>query len=120
LVIDDEVDFTELIKLNLERTGQYEVKIENKGLLGLVAAKEFKPDLILLDIMMLDADGGDVCYQLENDYETKGIPVVFLTAIAKKEELENNKGSIGGHLFIAKPVSTKELIGHIEKEMGKI
>ena len=119
LVIDDEADFTKLIKLNLERTGQYEVKTENKGLLGLATAKEFKPDLIFLDIIMPDADGGNVCYQLENDDETKGIPIVFLTAVVKKEEVEKSKGNIGGHSFIAKPVSAKELIDCIEKNWVK-
>jgi two-component system alkaline phosphatase synthesis response regulator PhoP len=120
LVIDDEEDFTKLVKLNLERTGQYEVMTENKGLLGLVAAKKFKPDLIFLDIIMPDSDGGDVCYQLENDKETKGIPIVFLTAVAKKEEVKENWGTIGGHPFIAKPVSVRELVGCIEKKLIKI
>ncbi|MFA5144772.1 MAG: response regulator [Candidatus Omnitrophota bacterium] len=115
LLIDDEADFTKLIKLNLELTGQYEVKTENNGLLGLDAAKEFKPDLIFLDIMMPDIDGGDVCSQLENDEETKGIPVIFLTAIASKEEVKNGKGSIGGRPFIAKPVSVRELMDCIER-----
>lgn len=119
LVIDDEADFTKLIKLNLERTGQYEVKTENKGLLGLAAAKKFNPDLILLDVMMPDVDGGDVFYQLENDNETKGIPVLFLTAVAKKEEVEMGRGIIGGHTFIAKPVSARELISYIEKKLEK-
>lgn len=115
LVIDDEEGFTKLIKLNLERTGKYEVRTENKGLLGLAAAREFKPDLIFLDIIMPDIDGGDVCYQLENDWETKGIPIVFLTAVAKKEEVRDGRGTIGGHSFIAKPVSARELIDCIEK-----
>jgi len=120
LVIDDEEDFTKLIKLNLERTGRYEVITENKGLLGLVTAKEFKPDLIFLDIMMPDADGGDVCYELENDKETKDIPIVFLTAVAKKEEVHESWGTIGGHPFIAKPVSVRELIDCIEIKLSKI
>lgn len=60
LIVDDEEDFTKLIKLNLERTGEYEVEIENGGLRGLAAAREFKPDLILLDILMPDMEGGEV------------------------------------------------------------
>ena len=117
LVIDDEESFTKLVKLNLEHSGQYEVRAENKGLLGLAAAKEFKPDLIFLDIIMPDVDGGDVCYQLENDRETKGIPIVFLTAVAKKEEVRESWGTIGGHPFIAKPVSARELIDCLERKL---
>jgi CheY-like chemotaxis protein len=120
LVVDDEEGFTKLVKLNLERTGRYEVRTESKGLLGLAAAKEYKPDLIFLDIIMPDLDGGDVCYQLENDKETKSIPIVFLTAVAKKEEVRENWGTIGGHPFIAKPVSARELIDCIEKNSSKI
>lgn len=115
LVIDDEPDFTKLIKLNLERTGKYEVRTENNGLLGLTVAKEFKPDLIFLDVMMPYVDAGELGHKLEHDIETKSIPLVFLTAIVNKEEVEKSKGVIGGHPFIAKPVSAKELIDYIEK-----
>jgi len=114
LVIDDETELTSLIKLNLEETGSYAVRIENKGSLGLVAAQEFKPDLIFLDIMMPDMDGGDVCRELENDSRTKNIPIVFLTAVAKKEEIKEGKGVIGGYPFLGKPVSLKDLVDCIQ------
>jgi len=118
LLIDDETDFTKLIKRNLELTGRYEVRTENNGLLGLAAAKEFKPDLIFLDILMPDVDGGEVGYNLENDNETKDIPVIYLTAAVNKEEVEKSEGQIGGHPFIAKPVSADELINYIEERIG--
>ncbi|MFA5198675.1 MAG: response regulator, partial [Candidatus Omnitrophota bacterium] len=104
-----------LIKLNLEQTGQYRVKTVNKGALALEAAREFRPDLIFLDIIMPDIDGGDVCHQLESDGQIKGTPIVFLTAIAKKEEVAASRGAIGGHPFLAKPVSVRELIDCIER-----
>ena len=59
LVIDDEASFTRNLKLNLEETGEYEVREENKGTEGLTAAREFRPDLILLDVIMPDMAGGD-------------------------------------------------------------
>lgn len=120
LIIDDEEFFTKLVRLNLEKTGKYEVRAENKGTDGLAAAREFKPDLILLDILMEDMEGSEVAVQLQNDASTKDIPVVFLTAVVKKEELENGSGVIGGHPFIAKPVSTAELVNCIEKNMYKL
>ena len=67
--------------------------------------------------MMPDVDGGDLCYQLENDQATKSIPIVFLTAVAKKEEVRENWGTIGGYPFIAKPVSARELIDCIERKI---
>lgn len=117
LVIDDEEGFTKFIKLNLEDTGAYEVRTENNGKLGFSAAKEFKPNVIFLDVMMPGMDGGEVRYQLENDQDTKNIPVIFLTAAVKKEEMDGYTGIMGGNLFIAKPVDIKQLINFIEKNM---
>jgi CheY-like chemotaxis protein len=118
LIIDDEKNFAHLVKLNLELTGNYEVREEDKGEDGLVAAKQFKPDLILLDVIMPDMQGGEVALQLREDEETKDIPVIFLTAAAKKEEVSSRNATIGGYPLIAKPVSVNELIDYIEKNIG--
>jgi CheY-like chemotaxis protein len=117
MIIDDEEFFTKLVKLNLEKTGKYEVRAENKGSQGLAVAREFKPDLILLDILMEDMEGSEVAVQLKNDVNTRDIPVVFLTAVVKKEEVASGSGVIGGHPFIAKPISINELISCIEKNL---
>lgn len=115
LVVDDEEDFVRMVKLNLEDTGRYEVRTEIKGSLTLAAAKEFMPDLILLDILMLDMEGSEVASQLKQDEDTKEIPIVFLTAVVRKKEVEASSGIIGGYPFVAKPVSIEELIDIIEK-----
>jgi CheY-like chemotaxis protein len=115
LIIDDEVDLTMLVKLNLEKTGRYEVRKENRALDGLAAAREFKPDLILLDVMMPDLDGGDVLAQLKGEPSLKDVPVVFLTATVLKEELAKNGGSIGGCPAIAKPFRAEVLLEQIAK-----
>ena len=119
LIIDDEVDLTRMVKLNLEATDRYEVGIENKGANSLNAIKVFKPDLVFLDIVMPDADGTNVVQQIKEDKETRHIPVVFLTALVKKEEVKGSSSVIGGYPFLAKPVSTKELIACIEQNLGK-
>src|SRR5574341_977452 len=92
LIVDDETTITRLLKLNLERTGAYVVREENLGSNAHLAAREFKPDLILLDIMMPDIDGGDVAAQLQEDPILKNTPVVFLTAAVKKDELNAHGG----------------------------
>lgn len=115
LIIDDEENFTRLVKMNLEATGKYEVKIENKGMLGLTTAKQFKPDLILLDILMPDMEGSEVASQLNEDKDTESIPVVFLTAIVKEKEVQESNGFIAGQHFVAKPVSADKLIEVIER-----
>ncbi|MFH1414409.1 MAG: response regulator [Candidatus Omnitrophota bacterium] len=118
LIIDDEVGFVSLVKLNLEETGQYEVETENKGAKGLVAAKRFKPDLILLDVIMPDMQGNEVIQQLENNADTKNIPVVFLTAIVTPKETAEEGGIVAGRAFIAKPVSIQKLIEVIKENVG--
>ncbi len=119
LTIDDEVNFTKLLKLNLEQTGKYQVQTENRGAQGIVAAKAFKPDLILLDIVMPDMEGPDVAVQLKSDESVKDIPIVFLTAVVTKEEAGVQGETIGGHPFIAKTASLEDLIECIERNLSK-
>lgn len=115
LVVDDMRLFTRLLKLNLEATGKYEVRTENQGANALAAAKEFGPDLILLDILMPDMSGSAVLQQIKADQSTKDIPVVFVTALVKKENTNLPGGTIDDQPFLAKPVRTKELLACIEK-----
>ncbi len=117
LIIDDEERFTEVLKLNLEATGKYKVRTENKGSLGLVAAKQFKPDLVLLDLIMPDMGGGEVSCQLKIDKDTNTIPIVYLTAVMTKEEVEARGGGVSGLQVVAKPVGIGELIDVIEKNI---
>jgi DNA-binding response OmpR family regulator len=115
LIIDDEESFCNLVKLNLEETKKYEVRTETKGANAVRAAKEFKPDLILLDIVMPDVDGGEVSQQLKSAEELKNIPIIFLTAIVTDKEVKKEEGIIGGRMFLAKPVPLDKLIYCIEE-----
>lgn len=115
LIVDDEPDFTSLVKLNLEDTGRYEVKEENQGSGGLESARKFRPDLILMDVMMTDMDGGEVASQIKSDIRLKDIPLVFLTAVVTKEEVNNKPGLICGYPFIAKPIDPDQLMFWIEE-----
>jgi len=117
LLIDDEKDFTEIVKTALDERGVYEVKVANSGADGLYLAKEFKPDIIFLDIMMSDMDGGTVLSKLQSEVDTRDIPVVFVTAILTEYEVEKNQEIIGGHTFIAKPASIEKLIKCIEEKL---
>src|SRR6266498_4689477 len=86
LIIDDEASFARIVKLNLEKTGTFEVRVENKAAYAVPAAREFKPDLILLDVIMPSMDGGDVANQIKRDRNLKGTPIIFLTATVSKRE----------------------------------
>ncbi|MFA5143129.1 MAG: response regulator [Candidatus Omnitrophota bacterium] len=119
LVIDDEKDFTKLIKMTLEARGVYEVRTQNSGVGALELIREFRPDLVLLDIMMPNGINGDkLAMQIREDEEIKNTPVVFLTAVLTEKEVTERGGIIGGYSFMAKPVKIKELLDHIEKILG--
>jgi len=115
LVVDDEAVLTKMVKLNLERTGHYEVRTENEGSKALQAAREFKPDLIFMDVMMPDMAGDEVIAEIREDANLAAIPYVFMTAIVTKAETEDLGNNIGGNEFLAKPVKTEELIATIER-----
>ena len=117
LIIDDEKEFAQMVKLNLESTNRYEVRTESKGSQGLSVAQAFKPDLILLDVIMPDMAGSEVARRLKDDHSTNHIPIVFLTATVLKEEIESRGSVIGGNLFIAKPANVDEIIQCIEKNI---
>ena len=118
LIIDDESSITRLLKLNLEKTGRYEAREVNASVKALPAAREFKPNLVLLDIMMPDLDGGDVAAQIQSEPALKHIPIVFLTATVKLEELEKHGEVIGGFTYIAKPLNVKGVLSVIERTIG--
>ena len=119
LLIDDETSITSLLRLNLEASGRFIVRAENQGAKGVETALAFRPDLILLDIMMPDMDGGDVAASIQSDPTMKATPIVFLTAAVRKEEVNRSDGVIGGFPYIAKPLSVRGVIAEIDRHLGK-
>jgi CheY-like chemotaxis protein len=117
LVVDDEVAITRLIKLNLEAAGGYLVSTENKASRAVEAVRNFKPDLVLLDIMMPDALGTDIAAQLQDDPGLRHVKIIFLTAIARKGETEAGH-PVGGQIIIAKPATVEELLTAIESALA--
>lgn len=112
LVVDDEQDLLDLIEYNLKKEGFKVLKAEN-GEEGITVAKEHKPDLILLDIMMPKMDGLEAVEVMRKDEALKRTPIIFLTARGdEKTEVEGlNKG---GDDFITKPISTTKLVSRIK------
>ena len=115
LLVDDEKSLTTLLKLNLEDTGNYDVRVENWPEDALAAAREFKPDLVLLDIIMPRLPGGNVAAQIDSDPLLKGTPIVFLTAAVRRSQVEDNDGIICEHPCLAKPATVDEVIAMIER-----
>lgn len=112
LVVDDEKDIVDILKYNLERENEFEVITASDGKEALEAAQTL-PDLILLDIMMPELNGFEVCKKLKTDKLTSGIPVIFLTA--KENEIDEILGlEIGADDYINKPVSPRKVLARIK------
>jgi CheY-like chemotaxis protein len=111
LLVDDEAGFTELLKMNLERSGAFEVRIENDSTKAVAAAREFLPDAILLDVVMPGMDGGDVQAQLQASPQLSGIPILMLTALVDSTELsEGAVAQAGSQMVLPKPVNLPLLL----------
>ena len=119
LIIDDEAALARLLQLNLEQTGAYEVRTEERGAHGLAAARAFRPDLILCDLIMPDLGGGAVAAQIQADADLQETPVVFLTAVVSKQEAAAYGGVLDGHPCLAKPASLEEVVQCIERHVKK-
>ena len=117
LIVDDDRESTRLVKILLEKTGSFLVLEENHAAKAHQTAQNFRPDLILLDIMMPGTDGGDVAAQIEADPELQRTPIIFLTALITKPETKTGL-RIQGHPSFAKPINIPELINEIEENLS--
>lgn len=120
LVVDDEPDVTELVSYKLKREG-YEVEVINNPLEIMGKAREFNPDLFVLDIMMPELDGLKICRMIRADSKLSAVPIVFLTARGEVEDRIKGLES-GADDYLPKPFDTKELalrIGLIFKRMAR-
>jgi CheY-like chemotaxis protein len=116
LLIDDESGFTRLVKLTLERTGKYEVREENDGDRAWLTARDFRPDIVFLDVVMPKKDGGEVAQQIRTDPLLAKVPIVFMTAIVSQRESHHQ---FGGYPFLAKPVSIEAITSSIREQVGE-
>lgn len=119
LLIDDEAPFTRMVKLNLEATGKYAVRVVNESPKAQSVANEFAPAIILLDVVMPEADGGDVAIQLRQHANTMDTPIIFVSAMVSRKESGSGFYESGGEHFLAKPVTTELLDDSIQQVLAK-
>lgn len=116
LIVDDEANIVAALEYLLQRNG-YEVRSASNGEEALEQVQAFAPDLVLLDIMMPQQSGYDVCQRIRERPEWSGIRILMLSA--KGREAEVNKGlSLGADLYITKPFSNAELVARIGELLG--
>lgn len=119
LVIDDEVGFTKLLKMNLEKGGEFEVRVENNSMKALSAAREFLPDVVLLDVVMPGLDGGDVAALFQEDPMLRKVPIIMLTALVSPGETSSDAVAQSGSMSVLpKPVNLDKLLACLREAIG--
>ena len=120
LVVDDDVDASQMTKMILEKTGLYAVSVCNRGSDAFKTIQEMRPELVLLDIMMPGADGTEIAERIQKDKSLALTQVVFMTSLVSEGEVLKHS-VIGGHAFISKPVSSEILLQRVKGffEIGK-
>lgn len=117
LVVDDETDFSEMVRDYLRIKGGYEVEVADSGFQAGFTVARFKPDLILMDIMMPGMDGFEVHRMLRNDPETKHIPVLACTAY-RDSDMDRRVRDEGFDGFVEKPLKLERLLEVCNQQLG--
>lgn len=118
LIVDDEINILELLDFNLKKSG-FEVLRAEDGISAIEICKSNKPDIMILDLMLPDLDGVEVCKNIRLNKETRHIPIIMLTA--KSDEIDKIIGlEIGADDYVTKPFSVRELIARIKTVLRRI
>lgn len=115
LVVDDNPSDTQLVKRCLERTNEYIVREENDARSALATAESFHPDLILLDVMMPGLGGGELASAFRESTVLRDVPIVFLTSIITRREVEARGGITVPYL--AKPIVLEEVLASVKHHL---
>jgi CheY-like chemotaxis protein len=111
LIVDNDTNATHLVRILLEKTGQYLVLEENSS------TRAYRSARILLDVVMPIRDGGEIAAQIRADPELQNTPIIFLTALVTPTEARAG-AHIDGHPFLAKPINIQELISTIDERLS--
>lgn len=117
LIADDELRLRKVVALHLKKAG-FNVLEAGNGRQALDMAREQKPDLIVLDVMMPEMNGLEACSAIKSDPELSATPIILLTAMAEAEDIEKGSNA-GAEYYLTKPFSPKELIDKINGNFNK-
>ncbi len=121
LIVDDEPDFASIVQRNLEKEG-FDVDVAYDGVEGIQKVKDNPPDAIVLDVMMPEKDGYEVCKELKNDEKYADIPILMLTAVAShvtSTRYSHHDGmSMEAEDYLPKPASSEDITDSIKSLIG--
>ncbi len=112
LVVDDDRDLVELLVDVLERDGRFETRSVNNGFEAGMTVKDYRPDLIILDVMLPDINGKDVCLRVRNDKSLEAVKIICVSGMVEEDKIEELHRA-GANEFLAKPFETERLIERI-------
>ena len=117
LIADDEPNIVVSLEFLMKQRG-YDVRVVSDGAAALAAVREFRPDLVLLDVMMPTVSGYDVCQKLREDPGGQDVKIIMLSA--KGRDVEVSKGmAVGADAYVTKPFSTRELVAKVGEMLGE-
>src|SRR2546422_9038587 len=116
LIVDNSSQFARNARLLLDQSGKYVACSVVDPRRALETARSFKPDLVLVDLIMAQEDGIEVATQLEADWALHGVPIVFVTALITPEEARGGR-RIDGHRIVAKPGRSSDLLRIVEEHL---
>jgi DNA-binding response OmpR family regulator len=116
LLVDDEKEFVEMVTIRLEARG-FKVISAFDGDEAVKAVEREKPDLILLDLLMPKVSGFEVCKKLKEDDRFKNIPIIILSGLGQREDIEKTK-ALGVDSYFIKPLEIEDLVVEINKKVG--
>ena len=110
---------TQGMRINLEDTGRFEIRIENDSVRAIATAREFQPDLIILDVVMPGLDGGDISALLKKDPYLSEVPVIMVTALVSNTETDDTSLlKSADQIMMGKPVRFEKLLEVIETSLA--
>ena len=116
LIVDDEPNIVLALQLLLRKEG-YDLRAVDDGEKAVAAVREFRPDLVLLDVMLPRMDGYEVCRHIRADDTLRDVFIIMLTA--KGREIEREKGlALGADLYITKPFSTRDVVLKVREALA--
>ena len=109
LVVDDDEELVELIRDLLEQDGRFDVRVANNGFDAGMLVKEYRPDILVLDVMLPDINGKDVCERVRSDSTLEDVKIICISGMVEKDKIEDLKQA-GANDFLQKPFEIEELV----------
>ncbi|MEM7812256.1 MAG: response regulator [Planctomycetota bacterium] len=112
LVVDDDLDLVELIRDSLELDGRFEVRVANNGFDAGMMVKEYHPDVIVLDVMLPDINGKEVCQRVRSDSAMDDVTIVCISGMVEQDKIAELKEA-GANEFLQKPFEVEHLVARV-------